>query len=206
MIWADKRRGGDRWRFLRRRGKRDNRRGAPHAGRGVLPPRVAIAERPAIVTAKSRLGDWEGDTLVGTRHHGRLLTHVERKSLFTIISKLSRPTAQATHRATVHRLKPLRRPVHTITYANGKEFSGHRHTAQCLQAHVFFATPYHAWERGVNENTNGLIRDFFPKGTDFSTIHPATVAKVERLLNRRPRKSLGFQTPTEVFHALATRR
>ena len=172
----------------------------------MLPPRVDIAERPAIVTAKSRLGDWEGDTLVGTRHHGRLLTHVERKSLFTIISKLSRPTAQATHRATVHRLKPLRRHVHTITYANGKEFSGHRHTAQCLQAHVFFATPYHAWERGVNENTNGLIRDFFPKGTDFSTIHPATVAKVERLLNRRPRKSLGFQTPTEVFHALATRR
>ena len=100
---------------------------------------------------------------MGTRHHGRLLTHVERKSLFTIISKLSRPTAQATPRATVHRLKPLRRHVHTITYDNGKEFARHRNTAQCLQAHVFFATPYHAWERGVNENTNGLIRDFFPK-------------------------------------------
>lgn len=106
----------------------------------------------------------------------------------------------------MHRLKPLRQHVHTITYDNGKEFAGHRHTAQCLQAHVFFATPYHAWERGVNENTNGLIRDFFPKGTDFSTIHPATVATVERLLNRRPRKSLGFQPPNEVFHALAQRR
>ena len=206
MIWANKRMGGDLWCFLRRRGKRYNRRGARHAGRGVIPHRVDIAERPAIVAAKSRLGDWEGDTLVGARQHGRLLTHVERKSLFTIISKLSRPTAQATHRATVHRLKPLRQHVHTITYDNGKEFSGHRNTAQCLQAHVFFATPYHAWERGVNENTNGLIRDFFPKGTDFSTIHPATVAKVERLLNRRPRKSLGFQTPNEVFHALAKRR
>ena len=206
MIWADKRGGGDLWRFLRRRGTRYNRRGAPHAGRGVIPHRVDIAERPAIVAAKSRLGDWEGDTLVGTRHHGRLLTHVERKSLFTIISKLSRPTAQATHRATVHRLKPLRQHVHTITYDNGKEFAGHRTTAQCLHAQVFFATPYHAWERGVNENTNGLIRDFFPKGTDFSTIHPATVAKVERLLNRRPRKSLGFHTPNEVFHALAKRR
>ena len=206
MIWAAKRRGGDLWRFLRRRGKRYHRRGAQHAGRGVIPHRVDIAARPAIVTAKSRLGDWEGDTRVGTRHHGRLLTHVERKSLFTIISKLSRPTAQATPRATVHRLKPLRRHVHTITYDNGKEFARHRNTAQCLQAHVFFATPYHAWERGVNENTNGLIRDFFPKGTDFSTIHPATVAKVERLLNRRPRKSLGFQTPHEVFHALAKRR
>jgi IS30 family transposase len=205
MIWANKRTGGDLWRFLRRRGKRYNRRGGHTAGRGVIPHRIDIAERPAIVAAKLRLGDWEGDTIVGAHHHGALLTHVERKSLFTTISKLSRPTAQATHRATVHRLNPLRNHVHTITYDNGKEFAGHRKTAQCLQAHVFFATPYHAWERGVNENTNGLIRDFFPKGTDFTTIHPATVAKVERLLNRRPRKSLGFQTPNEVFHALAKR-
>jgi IS30 family transposase len=205
MIWANKRTGGDLWRFLRRRGKRYNRRGALTAGRGVIPHRIDIAARPAIVAAKSRLGDWEGDTIVGARHQGGLLTHVERKSLFMTISKLSRPTAQATHRATVHRLKPLRNHVHTITYDNGKEFAGHRKTAHLLQAHVFFATPYHAWERGVNENTNGLIRDFFPKGTDFTTIHPATVAKVERLLNRRPRKSLGFKTPNEVFHALARR-
>ena len=205
MIWANKRIGGDLWRFLRRRGKNYNRRGAQHAGRGVIPHRIDIAERPAIVDSKSRLGDWEGDTIVGAHHQGGRLTHVERKSLFTTISKLSRPTAQATHRATVHRLKPLCAHVHTITYDNGKEFAGHRHTAHCLQAQVFFATPYHAWERGVNENTNGLIRDFFPKGTDFTTIHPATVAKVERLLNRRPRKSLGFQTPNEVFHALAKR-
>jgi IS30 family transposase len=205
MIWDNKRTGGDLWQYLRRRGKRYNRRGAQTAGRGVIPHRTDIAERPAIVAAKSRLGDWEGDTIVGAHHKGALLTHVERKSLFTTISKLPRPTAQATHRATVHRLTPLRAHVHTITYDNGKEFAGHRHTAHLLQAQVFFATPYHAWERGVNENTNGLIRDFFPKGTDFTTIHPATVAKVERLLNRRPRKSLGFQTPNEVFHALAKR-
>lgn len=205
MIWDDKRAGGDLWRFLRRRGKKYNRRGAQHASRGVIPHRVDIAERPAIVNSKSRLGDWEGDTIVGAQHNGALLTHVERKSLFTTISKLVRPTAKATHRATVHRLSPLRDYVHTITYDNGKEFAGHRQTAHLLQAQVFFATPYHAWERGVNEHTNGLIRDFFPKGTDFTTIHPATVAKVERLLNRRPRKSLGFKTPNEVFHALARR-
>ena len=106
----------------------------------------------------------------------------------------------------MRRLKPLRRNVHTITYDNGKEFAAHKKTDQTLKARVFFATPYHAWERGVNENTNGLIRDFFPKGTDFTTIHPATVAKVERLLNRRPRKSLGFKTPNEVFETLARRR
>ncbi len=203
MIWDNKRAGGDLWRFLRRRGKCYNWRGAQHAGRGVIPHRIDIAERPLIVASKSRLGDWEGDTIVGAQHKGALLTHVERKSLFTTISKLPRPTAAAAHRATVHRLNPLRNHVHTITYDNGKEFAGHRKTAHILRAQVFFATPYHAWERGVNENTNGLIRDFFPKGTDFSTIHPATVAKVERLLNRRPRKSLGFQTPNEVFHALA---
>lgn len=205
MIWANKRAGGELWRFLRRRGKRYTRRGAHTAGRGVIPHRTDIADRPAIVAAKSRLGDWEGDTIVGAHHRGALLTHVERKSLFTTISKLPRPTAHATHRATVRRLNPLRDHVHTITYDNGKEFAGHRHTAHRLHAQIFFATPYHAWERGVNENTNGLIRDFFPKGTDFTTIHPATVAKVERLLNQRPRKSLGFQTPNEVFHALAKR-
>jgi IS30 family transposase len=101
MVWDNKRAGGDLWRFLRRRGKSYNRRGAQHAGRGVIPHRIDIAERPVIVTVKSRLGDWEGDTIVGARHPGGLLTHVERKSLFATISKLSRPTAQATHRATI---------------------------------------------------------------------------------------------------------
>jgi IS30 family transposase len=206
MIWEDKRAGGDLWRFLRRRGKKYNRRGARNAGRGLIPGRIDISERPAVVDRKKRLGDWEGDTIIGKRHKGALLTHVERKSLLTVISKLDRPTANAARKATVRRLKPLRRHVHTITYDNGKEFAAHRKTARALKAKVFFATPYHAWERGVNENTNGLIRDFFPKGTDFSTIHHATVAKVERLLNNRPRKSLGFKTPNEVFKNLAHRR
>jgi hypothetical protein len=93
--------------------------------------------------------------------------------------------------------------VHTITFDNGKEFAAHQRIAHALKAKIFFATPYHAWERGLNENTNGLIRDFFPKGTDFSTISDAEVAKVERLLNARPRKSLGFRSPQEVFDSLA---
>lgn len=205
MVWDNTRTGGDLWRFLRRRGKQYNRRGAQHAGRGGIPNRVDIAERPALVASKSRLGDWEGDTLVGVQHRGALLTHVERNSLLTTISTLHRAPAKAAQRATVRCLKPLHRNVHTITYDNGKEFAAHERTARTLNTRIFFATPYHAWERGVNEHTNGLIRDFFPKGTDFTTIHPATVAKVERLLNRRPRKSLGFKTPTEVFHALARR-
>jgi transposase, IS30 family len=106
--------------------------------------------------------------------------------------------AQATHRATVQRLKPLSTQVHTITYDNGGEFAGHWDTNQSLRAQVFFATPYHTWEHGVNENTIALIRDFFPKGADCSTIHPATVAKVKRLLNGTPHKSRGLHTPDEV--------
>ena len=126
MIWDNKRTGGDLWRCLRRRGKQYNRRGAQHAGRGVIPHRIDIAERPAIVARKSRLGDWEGDTIVGAHHKGALLTHVERKSLFTTISKLPRSTAHG--RAPRHgaSLKPLRDHVHTITYDNGKEFAGHQ--------------------------------------------------------------------------------
>ena len=132
-----------------------------------------------------------------------MLTLVERKTQLAKIIKLSRATADPTQRAAVRRLKPIGDFVHTITFDNGKEFAAHQDIAHALKAKIFFATPYHAWERGLNENTNGLIRDFFPKGTDFSTIANAEVAKVERLLNPRPRKSLGFRSPQEVFDTLA---
>ncbi len=203
MIWQDKRDGGNLWRCLRRRGKRYNKRAGKNAGRGLIPNRTDISERPAIVARKARLGDWEGDTVVSAGHNGGLLTLVERKSKLTKISKLRRSTARATQRATVRRLKPINNFVHTITFDNGKEFAAHQDIAHALKARIFFATPYHAWERGLNENTNGLIRDFFPKGTDFSTISNAEVTKVERLLNARPRKSLGFRSPQEVFDSLA---
>jgi len=203
MIWQDKRDGGNLWRSLRRRGKRYNKRTGKNAGRGLIPNRTDISERPAIVARKARLGDWEGDTVVSAGHNGGLLTLVERKSKLTKISKLRRSTARATQRATVRRLKPINNFVHTITFDNGKEFAAHQDIAHALKARIFFATPYHAWERGLNENTNGLIRDFFPKGIDFSTISNAEVAKVERLLNARPRKSLGFRSPQEVFDSLA---
>lgn len=203
MIWQDKRDGGNLWRCLRRRGKRYNKRAGKNAGRGLIPNRIDISERPAIVARKARLGDWEGDTVVSAGHNGGLLTLVERKSQLTKISKLRRSTARATQRATVRRLKPINNFVHTITFDNGKEFAAHQDIAHALKARIFFATPYHAWERGLNENTNGLIRDFFPKGTDFSTISNAEVTKVERLLNARPRKSLGFRSPQEVFDSLA---
>jgi IS30 family transposase len=204
MIWQDKRDGGDLWRSLRRRGKRYNKRAGKNAGRGLIPNRIDISERPAIVERKTRIGDWEGDTVVGAGHRGGLLTLVERKTKLTKIAKLPRSTAVATRKAAVRRLKPVSDAVHTITFDNGKEFAAHQDIAQALDAKIFFATPYHAWERGLNENTNGLIRDFFPKGTDFTTVTAAEVAKVERLLNSRPRKSLGFRSPQEVFDAFAS--
>ena len=205
MIWQDKRAGGSLWRCLRRRGKRYNKRSATNAGRGLIPYRTDISERPAIVVRKTRVGDWEGDTVTGAGHKGGLLTLVERKTMLTKIALLPRATATTTHHAAIHKLKPIGGLVHTITFDNGKEFAAHRDIAAALDAKIFFATPYHAWERGLNENTNGLIRDFFPKGTDFSTITAAEVAKVERLLNARPRKSLGFRSPQEVFNAASSR-
>ena len=140
------------------------------------------------------MGDWEGDTVVGAGHKGGLLTLVERKTQLSKIIKLPRATARATQKAAVRRLKPIGNFVHTITFDNGKEFAAHQDIAHALKAKIFFATPYHAWERGLNENTNGLIRDFFPKGTDFSTISSAEVAKVERC------STPGLENPSASVH------
>jgi len=139
MIWQDKRDGDNLWRSLRRRGKRYNKRAGKNAGRGLIPNRIDISERPAIVARKARLGDWEGDTVVSAGHNGGLLTLVERKSKLTKISK----PARATQRATVRRLKPINNFVHTITFDNGMEFAAHQDIAHALKARIFFATPYH---------------------------------------------------------------
>ena len=153
---------------------------------------------------KSRLGDWEGDTVVSAGHKGGLLTHVERKSMLTKIVKLPRTTAKATHKATVRRLKPIRRFVATITYDNGKEFASHQQTAKALKAKVYFATPYHAWERGLNENTNGLIRDFFPRvQTSLRCLMPRLL-RSSVCSTQDHAKSLGFRSPQEVFQALSS--
>jgi IS30 family transposase len=154
LVWQDKRDGGDLWRCLRRHGKRYNKRAGKTAGRGLIPHRTDISKRPAIVDRKTRLGDWEGDTVVGARHKGGLLTLVERKTRLTKIALLARATAKATRKAAIRKLQPIGKLVHTITFDNGKEFAAHQDIAAKLDAKIFFATPYHAWERGLNENTN----------------------------------------------------
>ena len=201
-IWSDKRTGGTLYFNLRQRGKKRNKRGAATAGRGLIPGRIDIAQRPAIVDAKSRLGDWELDSIIGAKHRGAITSMVERKTKLTILELLDGPTSEATKEGIIRRLTPHKKHVLTLTSDNGKEFSGHTEISKKLGSGFYFCTPYHSWERGLNENTNGLVRQYFPKGTDFAKLTAVDVQRVENLLNNRPRKALNYHSPNEVFAKL----
>jgi IS30 family transposase len=202
-IWRNKRAGGKLYRHLRHGGKRRNKRSGSNSGRGMIPGRIGIEQRPQAVADKTRLGDWELDSIIGAKHAGAITSMVERKSKLTRLVLLKSPTADATRKAIVTRLNPLRQHVLTLTSDNGKEFAAHAKISQKLEAGFYFATPYHSWERGLNENTNGLVRQYFPKGMDFATLTSAKVQYVEDLLNNRPRKTLGYRSPNEAFAMLA---
>jgi IS30 family transposase len=197
-ILADKRVGGDLYRHLRCQKKRKKRYGS-YDRRGVLPNRVSIDERPAIVDTRQRLGDWEADTIVGRRHRGALVSLTERKSRMTLLKQVDHRTAQAVADAVIELLEPWKHLVHTITSDNGKEFAEHERIAKKLEANIYFAHPYAAWERGTNENSNGLVRQYFPKGRDLTTITEEETIMAQSRLNNRPRKCLDFDTPIEVF-------
>ena len=200
-IYADKRAGGDLYQHLRCQKKRRKRYGS-HDRRGQIPERVSIEERPGIVEKRERLGDWEADTVIGQKSRYALVTLVERKSRFTLIKKIDQRTATATKNAIIDMLKPYKVKTLTITFDNGKEFSTHQDIARELDAEAYFAHPYASWERGTNENTNGLLRQYFPKGSDFSWITDEQVTLAENRLNTRPRKCLGAKTPEMVFSNL----
>ena len=197
-IYADKQRGGLLYRHLRSQKKQRKRYGG-HARHPQIPHRISIEQRPAIVAHKGRLGDWEADLIVGARHKGVILSCSERKSKLTLLRKLETKGAGEVKRACVQLLSPCAEQVHTITVDNGKEFTDHKDIAVGLQADVYFAHPYASWERGLNENTNGLVRQYFPKKHDFTKITHQEVQKVTARLNNRPRKTLGYWTPNEVF-------
>lgn len=199
-IWNDKRNGGALWTHLRRKSRRYQKRGSDgKTSRGRIPGRVDIDLRPAIVDRRARIGDWEADTIIGANSKGAIISMVERKSRKTRLIKVERKTAKAVKLALVKLMRPHKNNVHTITFDNGKEFTLHGKIAKSLQADTFFAKPYHSWERGTNENTNGLVRQYFPKKTDFAMVTQADVRRVERILNNRPRKCLDFKTPNQVF-------
>jgi IS30 family transposase len=198
-VWRDKKDGGDLYKNLRQRGKKRNKRGNKKAGRGLIPNRIGIELRPAEVDLKKRVGDWEGDTIIGKNHHGAIVTMVERKTKLVRLKLIASTNAQETTKAIISSLDPLKKHVLTITTDNGKEFSGHKNVTAALDAQVYFANPYRSWERGLNENTNGLVRQFFPKKTDFTKLTHEQVKIVEDNLNNRPRKMLNFKTPNEEF-------
>jgi len=169
--------------------------------RGQIPGRVSIDQRPNVVDRRDRLGDWEGDTMVGKGRRGYVLTNVERLSRYTVARRLARPTAEATERTLVDAMRRVpAEKRRTQTFDNGREFTRHEAIARQLGMMVYFAHPYHAWERGTNENTNGLLRQYLPKGTDFRQLTDRQLASYISELNHRPRKCLNYRTPAEVYH------
>ncbi len=198
-ILKDKTNGGKLYQHLRHAHKKRKKRYGAHDRRGRIFGRVSIDQRPAIVDIKQRIGDWEIDTVIGKNHQGALVTLVERKSKFTLIKRVMHKKADKVTRAAIDLLAPYRKRVFTVTSDNGKEFAHHHRISKKLQSDFFFAHPYHSWERGLNENTNGLIRQYFPKTTDFKRITDKQVRAVMDRLNERPRKTLDFKTPNELF-------
>jgi len=200
-ILRDKQTGGDFYQYLRCQKQRKKRYGRPDR-RGQIKGRVSIDERPELVNERSRIGDWEADTVIGKQGGDVLVTLVERKTRWSMISKAPNRTAKEVRAVIVKRLLPLASHVQTLTYDNGKEFALHQDIDKELLSNGYFAHPYHSWERGLNENTNGLIRQFFPKGKDLSEVTDEEIQRVMDNLNNRPRKCLGFKTPNQVFFGI----
>ena len=167
--------------------------------RGLLPDRQFIDKRPQAVADKQRYGDWEVDTIIGRYHQGAIVTIVERKSQFVLMKRLAAKTAELTSQAIKALLGPLKELCYTVTSDNGKEFAYHQDISHDLGSEFYFAEPYCSWQRGLNEQVNGLIRQYLPKKTDFRRICEKQVNLIMHKLNHRPRKSLGYRTPMEVL-------
>jgi len=201
FILKNKRQGGDFYLHLRCKKQRRKRYGSSNY-RGQLLNRVSIDKRPDVVDARSRVGDWELDTIIGKGHKQALVSLTERKSRLTLLAKVKRKSAELVSRSIRRLLEPVAAKVLTLTSDNGKEFARHQEISKALRADFYFAHPYSSWERGLNENTNGLIRQYFPKKHDFTTITEKDISMVMSKLNNRPRKCLGFKTPNQVFFGI----
>lgn len=197
-IYSDKAAGGDLHIHLRCQKKRRKRYGAKSV-RGLLVDRQSIEDRPALVECRSRIGDWEVDTIIGKGHQQAIVSLTERKARLALLAKVEQKTADQVTRAIVRLLEPHTNKVHTLTSDNGKEFAKHQEIAEILSAAFYFAHPYSSWERGANENMNGLVRQYFPKDCELKTITDKEIQIVMHRLNNRPRKCLGYLTPNEVF-------
>ena len=195
-IWEDKRQGGKLYQHLRRK-KKYRKRSQNGDNRGKIPNQKSIEERPEIVEARVRVGDWEADTIIGKGMKGAIVTLVDRKSRFLRMGLVEQRTKEAVRDTIIDLLKNY--PVHTITCDNGKEFADHEEIRQALGADIYFAHTYASWERGTNENTNGLIRQYIPKNAAFRKLTNTDIYFVENQLNLRPRKCLAFSQPMVIL-------
>jgi IS30 family transposase len=198
-IWTDKRCGGSLWQHLRGARKQRRKRYGHYDSRGRLAGKKPIEHRPAVVARRGRIGDWEIDTIHG-RGKACVVTVVERKTGLLRMGPIQRATKEQTLARTVKLLWSERDRVKTITADNGTEFHNYPELESILDTQVYFATPHHAWERGTNENTNGLIRQYLPKGTNLSRLTQQQCDRIAEQLNNRPRLRLGFKTPNEVYY------
>jgi len=198
FIQQDKSRDGLLFRNLRFRNQRKRKYGSIET-RGQLANRKSIHDRPAEIEQRSRFGDLEIDTIVGKNHQQSLVSIVDRKTGYLWLKKCSTRKAEEVCQATIRLLKPIKAHLNTITADNGKEFSLHEYAAQELDVDWYFADPYSAWQRGTNENTNGLIRQYIRKGSDLNDYTDAYIAEITQRLNHRPRKRLGFKSPSQVL-------
>lgn len=203
-IYREQGKGGKLYLHLRHKRRKYHKRTSEYQRRGQLKNRVSIDERPLIVEDKTRVGDWEVDTIIGRYHHQGIVTLVDRHSKFTLMKKVPSKHAEPVKQAIVDLLKPVKHHTLTITSDNGKEFAYHQEVSRSLDTQFYFAHPYQSWQRGLNEHTNGLIREYFPKKTEFQDITDRQIVEVQNRLNNRPRKILGYKTPTEVFFGKIT--
>jgi transposase, IS30 family len=199
MIYGNHQEMGIYQQYLRQKQKKRRRKGVKQK-RGGIPNRVGIENRPKIAEMKTEKGHWESDTVIGRNHSGIVVTHVDKASKYLVAGLAENKTMEEINRVTIklfEEVKPEYRK--TMTFDNGREFCGHEKLSESLNLDCYFANPYHSWERGLNEHTNGLIREFYPKNTDFITVKEEDFQKVVDLINHRPRKSLDYRTPYEVF-------
>jgi IS30 family transposase len=199
-IYEDKAHGGRLYKNLRTGNKKYKKRYGKHKNRReVIKNKVSIDQRPAAINKKEQFGDWEIDTIVGKNNKGAIVTLVERKSNFLVIGKLKSKKSSELAKQTIRMLAPYKNMVNSITSDNGTEFAEHQRIADKLQAKFYFAHPYSSWERGLNEYSNKLIRQYIPKKSDFNNLNNIDIIKINHKLNSRPRKLLGFLNPTQVF-------
>jgi IS30 family transposase len=199
-IWRDKQEGGLLYTHLRGARKRRRKRYGSYDSRGKLAGKRLISERPAAVETRRRVGHWEIDTVMGTGSRDCIVSLVERKTGLVLIGKLEDRTTESLNRRVIRLIKLHRGPFQTITSDNGTEFHDYKGIEKRTQARFYFATPHHSWERGSNENANGLIRQYLPKGESMEGLSQPQCNAIARKLNTRPRKRLGFRTPLECYN------